>query len=74
MKMAVLWVVAPCSPVEVYRRFRGIRLHGATTQKAAISGKNQFKYLEYLLFCFHINLLCTVPPIVYPFQPTMGRN
>jgi hypothetical protein len=22
-KMAVLWVVAPCSPVEVYQRFRG---------------------------------------------------
>jgi hypothetical protein len=21
--MAVFWVVAPCSPVEVYRRFRG---------------------------------------------------
>jgi hypothetical protein len=24
MKMAVFWVVAPCSLVEVYRRFRGI--------------------------------------------------
>jgi hypothetical protein len=24
MKMAVLWVVAPCSLVEVYRRFRGV--------------------------------------------------
>jgi hypothetical protein len=23
MKMAVLWVVAPCSLVEVYQRFRG---------------------------------------------------
>jgi hypothetical protein len=23
MKMAVFWVVALCSPVEVYRRFRG---------------------------------------------------
>jgi hypothetical protein len=23
MKMAVFWVVAPCSLVEVYRRFRG---------------------------------------------------
>jgi hypothetical protein len=22
-KMAVFWVVAPCSPVEVYQRFRG---------------------------------------------------
>jgi hypothetical protein len=28
MKMAVFWVVAPCSLVEVYRRFRGAcRLH-----------------------------------------------
>jgi hypothetical protein len=23
MKMAVFWVVAPCSLVEIYRRFRG---------------------------------------------------
>jgi hypothetical protein len=30
MKMAVFWVVAPCSLVDVYR------LHGATTQKTAI--------------------------------------
>jgi hypothetical protein len=45
MKMAVFWVVAPCSLVEVYRRFRGpcclhhqgdIALHGPTTQKTAI--------------------------------------
>jgi hypothetical protein len=33
MKIAVFWVVAPCSLVEVYQRFR---LHGATTQKTAI--------------------------------------
>jgi hypothetical protein len=25
MKMAVFWVVAPCSLVEVYQRFRGPR-------------------------------------------------
>jgi hypothetical protein len=31
MKMALFWVVAPCSLVEVYWRFRG-----ATTQKTAI--------------------------------------
>jgi hypothetical protein len=46
MKIAVFWVVAPCSLVEVYQRFRGPcclhhqgddgRLHGATTQKTAI--------------------------------------
>jgi hypothetical protein len=40
-KMAVFWVVAPCSVVEVYQRFRGpCCLHhqgdGATTQKTAI--------------------------------------
>jgi hypothetical protein len=50
--MAVFWVVASCSLVEVYRRFRGAcclhnqgdefthlyctRLHGAATQKTAI--------------------------------------
>jgi hypothetical protein len=38
--MAVFWVVAPCSLVEVYQRFRGpccLHLHGgATTQKTAI--------------------------------------
>jgi hypothetical protein len=31
MKMAVFWVVAPCSLVEVFRHFRG-----ATTQKTAV--------------------------------------
>jgi hypothetical protein len=43
MKIAVFWVVAPCSLVEVYQRFRGpcshqqqTTLHGATTQKTAI--------------------------------------
>jgi hypothetical protein len=48
MKMAVFWVVAPWSLVEVYQRFRGpcclhhqgdevaTRLHGATTHKSAI--------------------------------------
>jgi hypothetical protein len=38
MKMAVLWVVAPCSLVEVHQHFGGTstRLHSATTQKTAI--------------------------------------
>jgi hypothetical protein len=42
MKLAVFWVVAPCSLVEVHQRFRGpCCLHhqgdrGATTQKTAI--------------------------------------
>jgi hypothetical protein len=44
--MAVFWVVAPCSLVELYQRFRGpcclhhqgdeSSLHGATTQKTII--------------------------------------
>jgi hypothetical protein len=43
IKMAVFWGVAPCSVVEVYRRYRGIfclhhhgdspRLYGATPQE-----------------------------------------
>jgi hypothetical protein len=45
MMMVVFWVVAPCSLVEFYRRFKGAcclhhqgdaRLHSATTQKTAI--------------------------------------
>jgi hypothetical protein len=39
MKIAVFWVVAPCSLVEVYQRFRGpccLHHQGATTQKTAI--------------------------------------
>jgi hypothetical protein len=37
MKIAVFWVAAPCSQVEVYQCFRGpTRIHGATTQKTAI--------------------------------------
>jgi hypothetical protein len=38
-KMAVFWVVAPCSLVEVYQRFRGsccLHHKGATAQKTAI--------------------------------------
>jgi hypothetical protein len=53
MKTAVFWVVAPCSLVEVYRRFRGAcclhhqgRLHCATTQKTAIFIQNM------ILRCF----------------------
>jgi hypothetical protein len=37
--MAVFWVVAPCSPVKIYRRFRdacSTRLNGATTQKTTM--------------------------------------
>jgi hypothetical protein len=37
-KMAVLWVVAPCSLVEVYRNFEVgcLMVCSATTQKSAI--------------------------------------
>jgi hypothetical protein len=35
MKMAVFWVVAPCSLVEVYRHFRGnaLMMEAASTSK-----------------------------------------
>jgi hypothetical protein len=39
-KMAVFWVVAPCSLVEVHRRFRGVfclHYHQATTQKTNLT-------------------------------------
>jgi hypothetical protein len=39
MKIAVFWVVPPCSLVKVYQRFRGpccLHHQGATTQKTAI--------------------------------------
>jgi hypothetical protein len=38
MKMAVFWVVAPCSLVEVYKRFRGpccLHHQGALLMEAA---------------------------------------
>jgi hypothetical protein len=43
LKMAVFWVVAPCSQVEVYRRFRGacsLHLHviALITETASASG------------------------------------
>jgi hypothetical protein len=56
--MAVFWVVAPCSLVEVYRRSRGAcclhhygdrpctGLHGATTQKTAIWMWECSKFVE----------------------------
>jgi hypothetical protein len=56
MKMTVFWDVAPCSLVEVYRRFRGTyclnhqgddrsiptRLHGAISQKTVIIEEQMF--------------------------------
>jgi hypothetical protein len=46
MKIAVFWVVAPCSLVEVYQ---STRLHGATTQKTAI------------FMIYHFNVNCILP-------------
>jgi hypothetical protein len=46
-KMAVFWVVAPCSLVEVYQRFRGpccLHHQGATTQKTAITVKGAARH------------------------------
>jgi hypothetical protein len=62
MKMAVFGVVAPCSLVELYHRFRGpcclhhqgnsTRLHCATTQKTAI-----FRLIIILQFLFLLKLV-----------------
>jgi hypothetical protein len=38
MKMAVFWVVVPCSPVEVYQRFRGVYM--VAGRKVKTAGKN----------------------------------
>jgi hypothetical protein len=61
-KMAVFWVVAPCSLVEVYQRFRGPCClhhqgdHDATTQKTAI--KDLFdRYSVFGVGCSHCELL-----------------
>jgi hypothetical protein len=67
MKIAVFWVVAPCSLVEVYRRFvislmmeaantsgtseSFYRLHGATTQKTSIFS-DQVGHKHLTLECF----------------------
>jgi hypothetical protein len=37
MKMAILWVVAPCSLVEVYRRFRGACIRALLKEAASTS-------------------------------------
>jgi hypothetical protein len=36
MKMAVFWVVAPCSLVEVYRRFRALMMEAAGTSETLV--------------------------------------
>jgi hypothetical protein len=55
MKMAVFWVVVPCSSVEVHPHFRGVErprtsvtLDGTKAQKTAI-----FKKLFWLMLVFH---------------------
>jgi hypothetical protein len=73
LKMAVIWVVAPCSLAEVYRRFRGTcclnhqgdmtRPHSATTQKTAIFilAEPQILHVYFFLpvfsFCFQTLIL-----------------
>jgi hypothetical protein len=40
MKMAVFWVVAPCSLVEVYRRFRGayyLMMEAVSTSETSVN-------------------------------------
>jgi hypothetical protein len=52
MKMAVFWVVAPCSLVEVYQRFRGpCRLHhqGDEWVGWCLVKKNEWVYILSIL-------------------------
>jgi hypothetical protein len=35
--MAVFWVVAPCSLVEVYQRFRGLMMEAARTSETLVN-------------------------------------
>jgi hypothetical protein len=37
MKMAVFWVVAPCSLAEVYRRFRAMMIEAARTSETLVN-------------------------------------
>jgi hypothetical protein len=47
--MAVFWVVAPCSLIEVFQRFRGPCCLGTTTQKTAIFvKKNVLGFRDYI--------------------------
>jgi hypothetical protein len=64
-KMSVFWVVAPCSLVEVYQRFRGPcglhyrpdELHGATTQKTTIFDSKPVQKLNSARFLYHLTLV-----------------
>jgi hypothetical protein len=59
MKMAVFWVIAPCSLVEVYRRFRGAcyqTTRRATTQKTATLKQSFLRALSYRLTFERISL------------------
>jgi hypothetical protein len=66
-KMAVFWVLAPCSLVQVYRSFRGAcclltstRLHGATTQKHSHlrtrRRENLKSHIYYCCYFFYIHI------------------
>jgi hypothetical protein len=47
VKMAVFWVVAPCSLVEVYRRFRGaccLHHQAALMMKTAITSETSVNF------------------------------
>jgi hypothetical protein len=44
MKMALFWVFAPCSLVEIYRRFRGACLLIALMMEAATTSETLVNY------------------------------
>jgi hypothetical protein len=63
IKMAVFWVVAPCSVVEV----SSTRLHGATTQKTAI-------FLQHSSLPVPESRIYTVTYFVADVHPVYSRN
>jgi hypothetical protein len=46
MKMAVFWVVAPCSLVKVYRRFGGSSFNIALMMEAAVTSEKSVNFYQ----------------------------
>jgi hypothetical protein len=44
--MALFWVAAPCSPVEVYRRFRGTVINLRAMMKAARTSETSINFYQ----------------------------
>jgi hypothetical protein len=68
MKMAVFWVVAPCSLVEVYQRFRGtccLHHQDVTTQNTVIFSWYNFKINLCYIILYQLINFCAKTTIRY---------